>query len=236
MKPDLGHLAAVLWDMDGTIIDSEPLWITCQIRLVSEFGRIWTFDDGLSYVGSPMGVTAAALQSAGVQLSESAIRRRLTAEVTTSLRTSVPWRPGVVALIEALITAGIPQGLVTTSPRSMAQVVLDALPSRAMAAVVSGDDVTQTKPHPEPYLSALDALRLDPRRCLAIEDSAAGAASAVAAGINVLLIPNGTRVPESPQIARLKTLANVGITDLASIAEGTAAVVSTQATAISGQP
>src|SRR4051812_3392235 len=115
-----GHLpAAVLWDMDGTLIDSEPVWIDSQVRLVEEHGGAWTRADGYALVGADMPATAIALQKAGVREGEAAIIDRLTREVIASLGAAIEWRPGALELVRELQSAGIPQAIVTTSIRAL---------------------------------------------------------------------------------------------------------------------
>jgi len=176
-------LAAVLWDMDGTLVDSEPKWRESQTRLVAEFGGIFTGDDCLSLVGTEMVVTVEALQRAGVRLSAEEIILRITEEVTQSLRRNVIWRPGAYELVAEIMEAGIPQAIVTTSPRVVAQVVADSLPDGAITVIVAGEDVRNGKPNPEPYLLAVRTLGVTPANCVAIEDSPTGLAAAIAAGV-----------------------------------------------------
>ena len=213
-------LAAVLWDMDGTLIDSEPTWIESQVRLVGEFGGAWTPADGLTLVGTDMVVTAEALQRAGVRLDAEGIIQRLTREVTDALGRAVTWRPGAVELVTALRDAGVPQAIVTTSPRSMARVVADALPSGAVAVVVAGEDVARGKPDPEPYLSAARALGARPQDCVAVEDSPTGLAAAIAAGVHAIGIPHDAELTNAGEWTRLDTLGGVSVEQLVALVAG----------------
>ena len=212
-------LAAVLWDMDGTLIDSEPTWIRSQTRLVAEHGGTWTHADGLTLVGTDMVVTAEALQRAGVQLSDAEIIDRLTAEVTEALGREVTWRPGAFELVRALMEAGVPQAIVTTSSAAMTQVVADALPEGAIKVIVAGDVVENGKPHPEPYLTAAQRLGVAPRDCVAIEDSPTGLSAAIAAGVTAIGVPNDAELPNDGRWVRLETLRGVGVDDLIRIVE-----------------
>lgn len=207
-------LAAVLWDMDGTLIDSEPAWIRSQTRMVAEFGGEWTFADGLGLVGSDMVRTAEVMQAAGVALSADAINLRLTQEVTDELGGSVTWRPGAVELVTALRDRGVPQVIVTTSPRFMTEVVAAALPPGAIVAIVSGEDVDNGKPHPEPYLTAAAGLGVPIGRCVAIEDSPTGLASAIASGAVAVGVPHDAVLDHPGRWTRLDSLEGVGVDDL----------------------
>lgn len=189
--------AAVLWDLDGTLVDTEPLWMAEEAALAAEHGVQWTEQDGLELVGK------ALLQSGRVlrrkldsPLSPEQIVDRLVGRLADSLRGDVPWRPGVPAVVEDVAAAGVPQALVTMSYARIAAPVAAVLP---FDAVVTGDVVTRGKPDPEPYLEAARRLGVDPRDCLAVEDSPTGAASADAAGCVVLVVPHLVEVPQTPR-------------------------------------
>lgn len=212
------NIAAVLWDMDGTLIDSEPTWIQAQLALVQEHHGTWTYADGLSLVGTDMVVTARALQKAGVPMSAGAIIGRLTQEVSASLRRHIAWRPGAVELVSGLLAEGIPQAIVTTSPIGMTEVVAEALPNGAISSIVAGDHVALGKPHPEPYLTAARQLGVDPRRCVAIEDSPTGLAAAIAAGTITIGVPHDAILQNPGRWIRFDSLADVTVHDLLRIA------------------
>lgn len=211
-------IAAVLWDMDGTLIDSEPIWIEAQLRLVAEHGGTWTHADGLSLVGADMELTARALQEAGVSLTHAEVSDRLTREVLASLHREVVWRPGAIELVRELLAAGIPQAIVTTSPVSMTDIVAAALPDGAISTIVAGEHVEQGKPHPEPYLTAARNLGVEPHRCVAIEDSPTGLAAAIAAGTVAIGVPHDTALTNAGRWTRLDSLAGVTCADLLRIA------------------
>lgn len=200
--------------MDGTLVDSEPRWTEFQMRLVEEFGGVLTQADCLSLVGTQLEVTAEVLQLAGVRLSAEDIILRLSEEVTQSLRREVPWQPGAYELVRAVAEAGIPQAMVTTSRRFMAQAVVDELPRGAISVVVAGEDVSRGKPDPAPYLRAIDLLGAESTSCVAIEDSATGIASALAAGVVTIAVPHVTTVVELTGWVRFESLLDVTLADL----------------------
>jgi HAD superfamily hydrolase (TIGR01509 family) len=188
--------AAVLWDMDGTLVDTEPYWIEVEHALVAEFGGTWTQADALELVGNDLLVSAAYLRDHGsVDLEPEVIVERLLDGVIERVLERVPWQPGAVDLLANLNTARVPCALVTMSYTRFVAPVLAALPAGSFDAVVTGDNVSTGKPHPEPYLTAAAILGVDPRACLAIEDSDTGATSAAAAGCTVLVVPNHVSVP-----------------------------------------
>jgi HAD superfamily hydrolase (TIGR01509 family) len=181
--------AAVLWDMDGTLVDTEPYWMAAEEELVGSFGGTWTKEDGLSLVGSGLWHSAAVLQGRGVALSEDQIVDALTDRVMQQIEVEVPWRPGALELLRAVREAGIPTALVTMSIRRMAEHVASKMPFDAFDHIIAGDSVTHSKPHPEPYLRAAELLGVDAADCIAIEDSTTGIASAVASGAVSIGVP-----------------------------------------------
>lgn len=203
LSPDLP--AAVLWDLDGTLIDTEPLWMDAEHALAAQHGGIWTEEDGLKLVGfSLLDAGAYIAQRLALDLTPAAIVDYLVSRVAHQLHSEpTAWRPGARELIEALHAAGVPQALVTMSYVAIADPIAAQFP---FGAVVTGDAVTNGKPHPEPYLTAAAMLGADPTRCVAIEDSGNGANSANAAGCHVLVVPNMVNVPSAPRRVQLPTL------------------------------
>lgn len=208
--------SAVLWDMDGTLVNTEPYWIDAETDLVHEFGGDWTHEEALQLVGSGLWTSAQVLQAKGVTLSADEIVARLTDRVLGKLEEfGVPWRPGARELLLALRDAAIPTGLVTMSVSRMAHHVADRLGFTGFDVVVSGDDVEHAKPHPDPYLRAADALGVPASACLAIEDSEPGIASAMAAGAIVIGVPFMVPIPSGIAHELWPTLEGRGLDDLA---------------------
>ena len=212
--PD-GAPAAVLWDMDGTLVDTEPYWMASEHALVASFGGVWTHEDAMSLVGSGLPASARILQGKGVDLPVDAIIDRMTDEVIAQLAESIPWRPGALELLSAVREAGVPQALVTMSIGRMAHAVVDRLPFPAFTTVVSGDMVEQSKPHPEAYLLAARTLGVEVHACVAIEDSHAGLASAVASGAAAIGVPHQLELDPAAPYALWPTLAGRTVADLA---------------------
>jgi HAD superfamily hydrolase (TIGR01509 family) len=207
--------AAVLWDMDGTLVDTEPYWMQAEDELVSAWGGQWSHEDALTLVGAGLWHSARVLQGRGVQLTEDEIVDHLTDRVLEQIETiGTPWRAGARELLAELRGAGVKTALVTMSVRRMAEHVAGQLGFNGFDTVVSGDDVTHAKPHPEPYLVAAERLGVDPADCIAIEDSAPGTASAVAAGAVVIAVPFVLPLPESDDYTLWESLAGRTIGDL----------------------
>lgn len=194
---------AVLWDMDGTLVDSEPYWLLSESALAEDYGKVWTQESGNYLIGKSLYESSAFLKDHLdiKDLSAQQIIDRLTDSVLSKLQHSLPWRPGALELLMELKQAGVKTALVTMSMRRMALAVAEAIPFQAFDVVVAGDDVTHGKPHPEPYEKAAALLGFKPSECIAIEDSTTGLRSAEAAGCLPLGIVNlipleqtGTRV------------------------------------------
>jgi HAD superfamily hydrolase (TIGR01509 family) len=195
---DAARPAAVLWDMDGTLVDTEPYWLAAETELVRAWGGEWSLDDGLALVGSSLERSSLILASRGVELESGEIIQLLTDRVLAQLADEVPWRPGARELLLALHEAEVPTALVTMSIRRMADHIAEAAGFPAFDVVVAGDEVDNGKPHPEPYLRAARALGVDPTDCIAVEDSEFGVASAVASGATTLAVPLHVALPPSP--------------------------------------
>ncbi|MFM1958246.1 MAG: hypothetical protein RI929_609 [Actinomycetota bacterium] len=194
---------AVLWDMDGTLVDSEPYWLLSESALARDYGKVWTQEHGHELIGKSLYDSSAILKDRLDirDLTPQQIIDRLTDSVISNLQQSLPWRPGALELLMELRQAGVKTALVTMSMRRMALAVVEAIPFQAFDVVVAGDDVIHGKPHPEPYQKAAALLGLDPQDCIAVEDSVTGLRSAEAAGCLPLGIVNlmpleetGTRV------------------------------------------
>ena len=204
--------------MDGTLVDTERYWMAAEEELVESFGGRWTHEDALGLVGSGLWEAAQVFQAAGVDLDADAIVARLTARVREQLVDhGVPWRPGARELLEALREASVPTALVTMSVRSMADDVVNAIPFDAFDVIVTGDSVEHAKPHPEPYLVAADALGVDIRDCIAIEDSPAGLTSAWSAGAVTVGVPNMLALDQAPADVLWQTLAGKSVSDVAAL-------------------
>lgn len=207
--------AAVLWDMDGTLVDTEPFWIESEHALVESYGGRWTEELAHACVGNPLLVSAEIIRAnSPVTLSPEEIVDVLLSGVIRQMREHLPWRPGARELLESLAAQGIPSALVTMSYRSFADVLIESVPVGTFHAVVTGDEVTHGKPHPEPYLTAAKLLGLDPADCIAIEDSPPGVRSAVAAGVPTIAVPHVVAVPELEGAVQVESLATLTVQTL----------------------
>ncbi len=215
--------AAVLWDMDGTLVDTEPYWIAAEHEIVEGAGGTWSQEYAHQLVGNELMVSARFIREhSPVTWEPERIIDELLARVVARVQRLVPWRPGARELLEALVAAGVPCALVTMSWRSLADAVVAALPDGLFTAVVTGDEVGHGKPHPEPYLAAAAELGVEAARCVAIEDSLTGVRSAVAAGVPTIAVPHIVSVPPvsgAVQVATLLGLTPERLGELAGLPE-----------------
>jgi HAD superfamily hydrolase (TIGR01509 family) len=191
--------AAVLWDMDGTLVDTEPYWTVAELALAERYGGRWSPEQSLGVIGFDLLDAARLMRTQmGIQPSPEQIVDEMLDSVIDQVEHAVPWREGSLELLTSLREAGVPCALVTMSWTRFVKPILEWLPEGTFAAVVTGDTVDRGKPHPEPYLTAARQLGVRPSACLAVEDSDTGATSAAAAGCTVLCAPLHVAVPPGP--------------------------------------
>lgn len=212
-------LAAVLWDMDGLMVDTEPVWTIAEEELALHLGGTWSEQLKASIVGTRLDVAIPMiLEHYGHEATPDATAEAsgwLLQRMVELFRTEVRVLPGVTDLLAALEAAGVPQALVSSSYRVLVDSVL-AHGFGPFATTVAGDEVSHGKPHPEPYLTAATRLGVDPRDCVVIEDSSAGVLSAEAAGCAVLAVPSVKGVAFVPgrRLGVRESLAGIGLDDL----------------------
>lgn len=216
------ELAAVLWDMDGTLVDSEKLWDASLYEVVEWLGGVLPEEHRRELVGSNMGDTARfLLRMLGKSVDEpsvAAVGAWIRARTSELFRDPLPWRPGGEQALHAVHAVGIPNALVTSTERELTEQALDTIGRGYFAATVCGDEVDgKNKPDPEPYLRAARLLGVDPAACVAVEDSPSGAASAEAAGAAVLVVPCDVPVPGGGRRTLRDSLAGVDVTALAAL-------------------
>jgi HAD superfamily hydrolase (TIGR01509 family) len=212
---DNHHPAAVLCDMDGTLVDTEPYWIEVEYEIAARYGGTWSHEHALNLVGNDLIESGRYIREhMGIDVEPAQIVEELLDGVVARVADQVPWRPGAVDLLADLGERGVPCALVTMSYRRFVAPILEALPDTTFTAVVTGDAVSRGKPHPEPYLKAAALLDVHPSRCLAVEDSNTGARSAVAAGCTVLVVPNHVPVLDGERRVFADTLEGIDLVGL----------------------
>lgn len=192
--PGAGGLpAALLFDMDGLLVDTEGTWFVAEAEVMAALGGRWDEEHQLALFGGPL--EKAARYMLGLvdrpDVTEAWVAQALVDGMVRQLGSGpVAWRPGAHDLLTSAVEAGVACALVSSSLRPVVDAVLDAVGRHHFAATVSGDDVERTKPHPEPYLLAADLLGVPPTCCVALEDSATGATSARTAGCRTVVVPS----------------------------------------------
>nr|WP_264674152.1 HAD family phosphatase [Nocardioides lijunqiniae] len=210
--------AAVLWDMDGTLVDTEPYWIDVEFEIAEQHGGTWSREHALQLVGNDLLSSGRYIREhMGIDLSAEEIVERLLDGVVARVSDAVPWCAGAREMLLALREADVPMALVTMSYARFVAPILDQLPPGTFDVIVTGDQVTQGKPHPEPYLTAAASLGLAPEDCVAVEDSTTGTTSAVSAGCQVLVIPNHVTVAPGPRRHFRDSLLGLTVADLAAL-------------------
>jgi len=208
--------------MDGTLVDSEKLWDVALYETAEWLGGTLSEAERMTLVGSNMDDTAAyLLEVVGRSVTAEAIAstgeeiRRRTAGLFDD---QLPWRPGAREILAAVRAAGVPTALVTSTERSLTELALNTIGREFFDVTVCGDEVEGlNKPHPRPYLKAAELLGVAPEKCVAVEDSPPGTASAVAAGCTVLVIPNDVEVEAGERRIFRDSLAGIDVPALAAL-------------------
>lgn len=213
------HPAAVLFDMDGTLVDSEKLWDVALHELAAEYGGTLSDTARKAMVGTSMAASMRLLHDdlGQPERDPQVSAAWIDARILELFRTGLRWRPGALTLLRAVRAAGIPTALVTSSGRPLVEVALDTLGRDSFDAVVCGDEVDATKPHPEPYLTAARLLDVPIARCVAIEDSPTGVASALAAGAAVLAVPAEVPIAATAGVHQVESLTGADLELLAAL-------------------
>ena len=195
--------AAVIFDLDGVLIDSEQLWNGSKEALVRETGGRWRDEAPTVMMGMSSPEWAAYLQELGVPMDVEAISRDVVRRMEEGYRRELPLLPGAGDAITALADRW-PLGLASSSNREVIDLVLELSGfGDAFLVTVSSEEVERGKPAPDVYLAAARGLGVDPAECEAVEDSSNGLRSAAAAGMTVIAVPN----PHYPPAADALSLA-----------------------------
>ena len=215
-------LAAVLFDMDGLLVDTEPLWLETETEVMGRLGAPWSTEDQHALLGGSMERTVSYLLGKATRPAppETVARWMIEGMLGRVRAGRVVVRPGARELVGEVAASGLPYALVTSSQRSFASAVLEAT-GLPFEVTVCGEDVAVTKPAPDPYLLGAKLLEADPGRCVALEDSPNGVAAATAAGCRVVAVPSLVPIPPAPGRLVVSSLAEVGLATLRELAAET---------------
>jgi HAD superfamily hydrolase (TIGR01509 family) len=220
-----GLPAAVLFDMDGTLIDSEKAWDESLVGLLrwlvgSDTADLAPEARAATLGGSLATSLAIVFREAGVEPEPELVeqgRRRLVDRTGELLTQGVAWRPGAQSALRTVRAAGIPAALVTNTGRYLTEMALQQIGRGNFAVTVCGDEVPRGKPAPDPYLRAAELLGVPAGECVAVEDSPTGVAAAEAAGATVLVVPCEVAVPAGPRRVLRESLVGLTPDDLAAV-------------------
>ena len=210
--------SAVFFDMDGTLVDSEPIWFESERELMARFDYNWTQDDQKETVGGPLlRVGKIMAKKSNSNNEPEFFMEALISLVSKNFSSKLRYMPGALELLAEICARGIPTALVTASPRQLATATQRALPEPYFDFVVSADDVQNTKPDPECYLKAAKELGVAIENCLVLEDTNTGVSSAVASGAFVVAIPHLVPIAAKPRVVVINTLKNLSVDQLFSL-------------------
>ena len=215
------ELKAILWDHDGTLVETEPYWIAAEIELAQRFDVTWTENDALACVGSPMRESARRMQVAGVRMEIDPIVEWLVDRVCEMMdEKGTLWLPGVQELFAECAEQNIPCAVVSNAWRKVVEKTVSGLPEGAVKYILAGDEMIVAKPDPWPYAHAAEVLGVAPENCIAVEDSLAGTLSAEAAGIPVLVVKGVSPVEAGPLRSRVLDLSDVTLDTMRQVVNG----------------
>ena len=208
-------MSAILFDMDGTLIDSEPLWLKGEIEVMAEVGCHWDEQDQINCLGGPAERTERYMQERSQNIKPYGyFINRLHEVMRARITNELDLIPNALTLLKECKDAGIKTALVTASSRDLMTIVLKRFPPGTFDVVVSGDDVEKSKPDPAPYLLAAKQLSVDILKCLVLEDSLTGVQSGLSSGAKVIGIPHLVQMSEHPNLRVISSLDEITLNDI----------------------
>ncbi len=215
----MGDLQAILFDMDGTLVETESLWHESEIMTMSHYGASWSEEEQKFALGGPFDMVAEYMaKRTGVPVDE--IGERLILSIDGLMRSRpLPLQPGIRELHDEARAAGIPTGLVTNSFRQLVEIVLESS-GLEFDITVAGDELSENKPHPMPYLVACSKLGVEPAHTVVLEDSTTGIESALSAGCYVIAIPHLATIDPSERQLIVPSAADLNLDKLESLITG----------------
>lgn len=214
-------MEAVLFDMDGLLVDSEKIWFQVETEVMERLGGEWGAAHQENMVGGSMSAAVAyMLRVSGGSATPEEVEAWMLEGMISRLAGGVEMMPGAAELLAGVRAEGLAAALVTSSARPIAETCLESIGSHHFDHVVTGDDVARSKPDPEPYLTAARSLGVNPARCVALEDSPNGVTSATAAGCRVVAVPSVLPIAGAPGRLVVGSLREVDVRVLRSLVAG----------------
>lgn len=212
----------MLFDMDGTLVDTESLWRAAERKIMREFGADWTAEDQMSAMGaSATRVTrymADQVAATGAERPDPALLAAMFDREMLQMFAEKPpeLRPGARELLAEVEASGLPSALVSSSPRVLMTAILGAIGDHWFQATVAAEDVDHHKPDPMPYLRAAELLGVDAAQCVVIEDSRPGVESGANAGAFVVALQQETDIDPPTRSVIVESLVGVDLPRIAS--------------------
>jgi HAD superfamily hydrolase (TIGR01509 family) len=208
-------MSAIFFDMDGTLVDSEPLWLEAEIEVMLREGCVWTAEDQLACLGGPRAKTERIMQEkCGKQMPDNYFGDQLDDLMESKLAEKLKLVPGTLELLAECKENDLTFGLVTASGGRLMNVVLKSFPADIFDVVISGDDVEKSKPDPQPYLMAAERLSVDIKKSVVIEDSVTGVTAGLASGAQVIGIPHLVNLPKHENLRVVSKLSDITYSNL----------------------
>jgi HAD superfamily hydrolase (TIGR01509 family) len=209
----MSRAAAVLFDMDGLLIDSEPVWYDVEYAVVDRLGGQWAPHHQAACIGGTLDASCRyIIELTGAAISVQELADLLIGEMAEHFRRQAfPVHDGALELVDAVRACGVPTGIVSSSYRVLIEAALDRIGRDRFDVSVAGDEIVHGKPHPEPYLTACSRLGVDPRKAVVLEDAVSGVASAEAAGCVVVAVPSVAPIEPTPTRPVLDRIGDIDV-------------------------
>jgi HAD superfamily hydrolase (TIGR01509 family) len=209
---------AVLLDLDGTLVDTEGLWWAAESEVFADLGHVLDEAHRAVVVGGPMARSVGHLIAVtGATAPQAELMAAINSRFEHLVTRGVPLMPGARRLLTELSAHAVPTALVSASHRRTIDVMLRSLGPEHFAFTLAGDEIGRTKPHPDPYLAAAARLGVDAARCVVVEDTLTGVASAEAAGCRVVAVPSVVPIPPAPGRTVVTSLEELSVPFLRSL-------------------
>jgi HAD superfamily hydrolase (TIGR01509 family) len=218
--------AAVFFDMDGLMVDSEPEWFKSETEVTAKFGYNWSEEDQIACLGGPLTRVGKYMHDKckGAETPEYFTQTLIDTQAL-KMRGNTPTMPGALELVRELQSQGVKTGLVSASPRNIVDAVLDNLGHDLFPFSISSDDVERTKPNPDCYLKAAVMTDSDIQNCLVFEDSLTGMQAATSSGAYLIAVPHLVSIDESAKVRVISSLEQMSFAKLQNLFSNFAAKI-----------